>query len=379
MSAIETIARLEHWLRPVLHTLPPHLAVRLFSDGRTAFAKAFADDVPQHAGFHAPSHMAVRAWGLEFSMPIWNAAGMFKNGEGYEVVARQGAGAYVAGTTTSVPRVGNVKDGIRWPAAAYPRSGVASNWMGLPNEGHAAVAARLSALTRVAGCPVGASVSADPGMDQNLALPALAKGMRLYDRVGVDYIELNESCPNVPGHDAQHDVLDAGLLQRLDYVAHHVLATRTRNLPVVVKFSTDTNPAYVDDLVRVLIERGFDGIILGNTSTQYVAVRPLIDKREQAVYDHFTRSFGGGLSGRPLRDVSLELCARARRAADACAPTREFHVIRCGGVSTAADIEASRREGILLNQWYVGYFDAFGVDGHNVYRRLAAQLVAMRT
>ena len=310
-------------------------------------------------------------------MPIWNAAGMFKKGEGYDVVARQGAGAYVAGTTTSMAREGNIKAGIRWPAAAYPRSGVASNWMGLPNEGHAVVASRLAVQPRVAGCPVGASVSADPGMDQGLALPALAQGMRQYDDAGVDYIELNESCPNVPGH-AQHDVLDAGLLQRLDYVADHVLVRRTRNLPVVVKFSTDTNPGYVDDLVRVLIERGFDGIILGNTSTQYDAVRPIIDGRERGVYDHFTRVYGGGLSGRPLRAASLELCARARRAAEACAATREFHVIRCGGVATAADIEASRSEGILLNQWYVGYFDAFAVNGHDVYRRLADELIAVR-
>jgi len=169
------------------------VAVGLFSRGRTAFASWFGAHRVAESKSIAPVHRPVTAWGMPFNMPLWNAAGMFKKGEGYDAVARQGAGAYVAGTTTSLPRAGNTREGIQWPAATYPRSGVASNWMGLPNEGHATVAARLALSTRVQGCPVGASVSADPGMPDSLALPGLIQGMQLYDAAGVDYLELNES------------------------------------------------------------------------------------------------------------------------------------------------------------------------------------------
>ena len=376
MSAIETIARAEHWLRPILHRLPPRVAIGLFSRGRTAFASWFGTHRVAGSESIAPFHRPVTAWGMQFNMPLWNAAGMFKKGEGYDVVARQGAGAYVAGTTTSQARVGNTKEGIQWPAAAYPRSGVASNWMGLPNEGHATVAARLAGLERVKGCPVGASVSADPGMPEPLALPALIEGMQLYDAAGVDYLELNESCPNVEGHDASHTTLDAGLMARLRHVADAFLQQRRRSLPVVVKFSTDTDVDQIDTLVHTLIDLGFDGMIVGNTSTQYAAVRPAIVAAERPVYDYFTSHFGGGLSGRPLRDRSLALCARARLAADAARPTHEFQVIRCGGVSTAADVIASRNVGVALNQWYVGYFDGFAMHGDAVYERLALELSA---
>jgi hypothetical protein len=99
MSALERFASLEHRMRGVVSALPPALAVRMFSAGRTAFAKRFAVDVPRER-YVPPAQMAVTAMGLTFRMPLWNAAGMFKNGEAYDVVSAQGAGAYVAGTTT---------------------------------------------------------------------------------------------------------------------------------------------------------------------------------------------------------------------------------------------------------------------------------------
>ena len=45
-------------------------------------------------------------------MDFWNATGMFKQGEGYDMVFRQGAGGYLSGTTTAHKRIGNVRNGI---------------------------------------------------------------------------------------------------------------------------------------------------------------------------------------------------------------------------------------------------------------------------
>ncbi|MBK9182701.1 MAG: hypothetical protein IPM83_06180 [Ignavibacteria bacterium] len=372
MTILENIARFEHRLRGLMGILPPASGVRVFSAGRTAFAKRFALDMPTRS-FVPPADLGVTAWGLRFRMPIWNAAGMFKKGEGYEVVSRQGAGAYVAGTTTSRIRSGNVRNGVTWPAIPYAHSHAGSNWMGLPNEGHATVAKRLSGLQRVEGCPVGASVSAEPGLEESLALPELLDGLAIYADADVDYIELNESCPNVPGHHGAA-VLDDALLRRLDTIAVRFLAHRTRRLPVVVKLSTDTNIAQIPELVQVLVERGFDGIILGNTSTRYSDLRPLIDERDRELYDHFNSTYGGGLSGAPLRNDSLLACSAAVDAMNQLAPSHEFHVIRCGGIATADDILASRLVGVMLNQWYVGYFEAFGRVGHNVYGDVVSRM-----
>lgn len=374
MSAVERFASLEHRLRGVVSALPPAMAVRLFSAGRTAFAKRFAGDVPSEH-FQPPANLGVSALGLSFRLPLWNAAGMFKGGEAYDVVVAQGAGAYVAGTTTSRVRAGNVRDGVKWPAVPYAYSHASSNWMGLPNAGHRAVASRLEKLARVPGCPIGASVSAEPGLDPDVALDELVDGVQMYADAGVDYIELNESCPNVPGH-TNHEALDADLLRRLDVIASRVLSQRRRHLPVVVKFSNDTSVEQMPGVVNALHERGFNGIIIGNTSTRYAEHAAMIDARDRALYDHFTSMYGGGISGAPLRAASLALCGVALAARSACGAESTFEVIRCGGVAGAEDIAASAAIGVRLNQWYVGYFEAFGRVGHRVYRDVVSRMLS---
>lgn len=373
MSVLEMLARAEHALRPSLSALPPKLVTRLFSAGRTTFSKRFSAERPEQ---RSPEFTPVKAWDLTFRSPIWNAAGMFKYGEGYEVVSRQGAGGYVAGTTTSRPRTGNEKSGVRWPTVSYARSHSASNWMGLPNEGHAVVAKRLAALTKTAGTPIGASVSSEPLLEESTAIAELIEGMQMYAQAGVDYLELNESCPNVPGGHGGHGgpSLDDGLIARLERVSSHFLKKRMRRLPVVVKFSVDTNPKQLDDLIRMLVALDYDGIILGNTSTQYAHHRHGIHTQDRPLYDTFTSQFGGGLSGQILREDSLELATRAQEIVSQIKPSHEFHVIRCGGISSAEDLKASARHGVVLNQWYTGYYERFGVDGHDVYQKLSGVL-----
>ncbi len=370
MSLIELLAKSEFALRSASSILPPSVVVRAFTAGRNMFLPRFAKDVPGST-FVPPSDQGVTAWGLQFRFPLWNAAGMFKKGYGYDVVAAQGAGAFVSGTTTSRVRAGNVVRGIAWPSTQYPHSHSASNWMGLPNEGHATVASRLNKVVKVPGCPLGASVSSEPGLDAAQAIPELIEGMQRYADAGVDYLELNESCPNVPGHGG-HAALDAELLRRLDVVAESFLAKRSRSLPVVVKLSTDTSLDQLPVLLGALIERGFDGVILGNTSTRYAELREYVHHDDRKLYDYFTSTYGGGISGQLLRASSLVSSAAAVRAVQEIKPRHEFNVIRCGGVMTPDDIQASRQAGVVLNQWYVGYFEGFAQYGHDVYREMSA-------
>ena len=348
------------------------LASRIFSAGRTRFSTAYANERPLPI---AIDHPGVNAWGLHLRLPLWNAAGMFKKGEAYEVVSAQGAGAYVAGTTTSRPRAGNTSDGIQWPAVVYARSRAASNWMGLPNEGHDVVAERLSQLQRHQGCPIGASVSAEPGLEEESALPELVVGLFAYDRAGVDYIELNESCPNVPsaGHGPS---LSDDLIRRLEYVSREFLSTRKRSLPVVVKFSVDTNPEQLEELLDRLVQLQFDGVILGNTSIRYDEMRNALHPADHKLYDRFVDAFGGGLSGEILKTDSLALSSRAVKIIEELKPEHEFHVIRCGGVSSADDLKESLDHGVILNQWYAGYFESFAANGHRLYEVVASQLRA---
>lgn len=153
------------------------------------------------------------------------------------------------------------------------------------------------------------------------------------------------------------------------------LDRRERRLPVIVKFSTDTPVAQVPQLLDLLFELRFDGTNFGNTSTDYAKRRTAISAREHTLFDYFTSTFGGGVSGRPLKESSLELCARAVEYLRGGPPSQEFHVIRTGGIEGTEDIRESERIGVQLNQWFTGYWQQFARHGHKVYAELYKELL----
>ena len=367
MAVSEIISRFEHSLRPITVNLPPWLAVSIMSRGRKLFLKLLTTEKNTRI-FRPPSHLQKTLWGIKFRSPIFNAAGVFKNGEGYYASACQGAGAYLTGTTTAEPRTGNDKNNIRHPFAPYPRSEAASNWMGLPNEGHEIVAARISNLSRLENCPIGASLSANPGRTGKKALEGIIDGLNLYERAGVDFLEINESCPNVPHeeHVPLTSGLDQGVINRLEFISRKFLQFRQRNLPVIVKISTDTDEDLLPAFIDVLLSLNFDGLNIGNTSTDYELALGFIHPSERKIFKYFTSNFGGGISGRPLNVRSLGLSAVAVNYLRGKNPDREFHVIRTGGVDKAADIMESEQTGIALNQWFTGYFSGFAQHGRAV-------------
>ena len=108
MTIIETFSRIEHKIRPFWAKLPPVVATRVFTIGRKIFLKALSSDLPDEKNI-IPDEFHIRLWDVDFGNSLFNAAGLFKKGEGYYLCAKQGAGAYLAGTTTAIPRIGNLK------------------------------------------------------------------------------------------------------------------------------------------------------------------------------------------------------------------------------------------------------------------------------
>ncbi|MDA3844334.1 MAG: hypothetical protein PF588_08220 [Candidatus Kapabacteria bacterium] len=371
MTKTELLSRIDSKFRPMMvQFLPANFYSYLYSNGRKSFINMLASEIPQNV--IVPTRHSKILWDIEFQSNLFNAAGMFKKGEAYYTVAAQGAGAYLAGTTTARYRRGNEKKGILHPFASYPQSAAALNWMGLPNEGHEVVAKRISGLDKQAGCPIGVSIGSSPEDTGLTALNGVLDGFRLYDKAGADFIELNESCPNVVHeHDNNSEGgLDSMLVERLEFISENFLSIRDRNLPVILKISTDTEKELIPLLINKLSELEFDGINIGNTSTDYESARTMIAPNEMKTFDYFTKTFGGGLSGRPLKKKSLELSALASEYISQSNIGREFHVIRTGGVENAGDLSRSEKAGVALNQWFTGYFDAFSLRGHKLYEEL---------
>lgn len=368
MSFVELFMKAEHVLRPRLSFLSPSLYTKLYSNNRSSFLK-YLYSLKKETRYVPPSTLARTFWGISFQQPLFNAAGMFKNVEGYDFVASQGAGAYIAGTSTSRPRKGNSRNGIHSPFTTYPKSKTASNWLGLPNIGHKEIHKNISTIQKVYGCPIGISVSASPEIESKIALQELIEGLYLFQDSQVDFIELNESCPNVVGHSKSDSVLDEHLLERLSEIANKFLSLRTRNLPVIVKFSNDTAPHQVPELINQLISFGFDGVNFGNTSTQYQQYRQNIHTSETDRYDYFTKTFGGGLSGEVLKRSSNQLATAAVQHLQTNSLNKEFHIIRTGGIDSLTDLNLNSEESPSLYQWYTGYFEMLSTHGLEIYKK----------
>ncbi len=373
-----TLLKLESVVRPFIGLFSPHLVISQYSKKRIDFLNKIKEELPNETEIYSPPEELSRTlWGLTFKSPIMNAAGMFKNGECYEMVALQGAGAYLGGTGTWNIRTGNEKNRVYLPFTPYPKSHSASNFLGLPNHGDEVNASKLACIIqdielnkhpsgRLENTPIGWSVMGSPDLQGEDKLKGLVDGMKLYEKVGVDFLEINESCPNTQHGKPQED----DLYNRLNYIKQYFLNERTGRIPVIVKFSNDTEVEQVPALLDLLFALGYDGVNFGNTSTHYEKRREFIHPSERNLYDHFTKTFGGGVSGRALKDSSLELCSRAVEYVKAGHPAHEFHIIRTGGIETFKDIKESDQAGVSMNQWFTGYFENLARHGHSLYREM---------
>ncbi len=368
-----TLAKIERKVRPLLSNLPfPRLSVKLYSRGRRIFLhKLNQEEVPRYT---LPKELERTLWGIRFRSPLMNAAGMFKNGECFDIVDRQGAGAYEGGTGTWNQRDGNTKEEVYLPFIPYARSHTASNVLGLPNDGDEKNASRAGGLRGKSDCPVVWSVMGSPDYQGEEKNVKLVKGLHKYALAGVDVLELNESCPNISHSRPQDD----DLTHRLEYTREHFLKRRLRKFPTVVKFSCDTPLAQVPYLLDLLIENGYDGVNFGNTSTDYERCMNSIEVSERKMFRYFTGTFKGGVSGKPLREVSLALAAKAVEYLRAGPPPQKFHVIRTGGIECAQDIIESDQAGVSLNQFFTGYFENFSVHGHRLYEHIYSEYLALK-
>jgi dihydroorotate dehydrogenase len=110
-----------------------------------------------------------------------------------------------------------------------------------------------------------------------------------------------------------------------------------RSLPMVVKLAPDLNDDELQSIAELLVELSIDGVIATNTTLSRPAgLGPLAAET-------------GGLSGRPVHQLSLAVVSKLRRL---LGPT--FPIIGVGGIFSSEDALAMRRAGADLEQVYTG-------------------------
>ena len=281
--------------------------------------------------------------GIDFPGPVGAAPGYDKNGEVPDALLRLGFGFAEVGTVTPLAQAGNPKP--RLFRLAEDRAVI--NRMGFNNAGAEAMLARLKARAGRPGV-VGVNIGANKDSPDRIADYAfLARVMAPH----ASYLTVNISSPNTPGLRALQDEGALGAL--LDAV---IEARGDIGPPVFLKLAPDLEPADIDAICRIAIERRLGALIVSNTTIS----RPALRSRHA--------DEAGGLSGEPLRELAHQRLRDFRSASGGVIP-----LIGVGGIATAADAWARIRAGASLIQLY----SAMVYEGSGLAKRINAGLLSL--
>jgi dihydroorotate dehydrogenase len=322
-----------HLARPALFTLDPERA-----HGLAIAALRVMPRNPASPGGPLETTVA----GLTFPNPLGMAAGFDKDGEVPDALLGQGFGFVEVGSITPRPQAGNPKP--RLFRLAEDRAVI--NRMGFNNGGAPAAAARLAARQRrgIVGINIGANKdSADRIADYAQMTRVMAPL--------ADYLAVNISSPNTPGLRALQD--EGALTALLDAVLE---ARGEAGPPVFLKVAPDLEPADIDAIARIALDKRLGALIVANTTIS----RPPLRSRYAAE--------AGGLSGAPLRELALQRLRDFRRATGGALP-----LVGVGGIASAEDAWQRIRAGASLVQLY----SAMVYEGPRIARAIVRGLEAL--
>ena len=283
----------------------------------------------------------VHAMGLEFPGPLGLAAGFDKNAEGIDALAALGFSFVEVGTVTGEPQPGNDRPRL----FRLPADRAIVNRMGFNNDGAEVVAERLAKRRlkhRDGDVIVGVNIGKTkvvPEHDADAVAADYEKSTRLLAPYA-DYLVVNVSSPNTPG------LRDLQSVERLRpllvAVRRQADAVTTPHVPLLVKIAPDLSDDDVLAVADLALELGLDGIVATNTTISREGLRS--DPEEIA------RVGAGGLSGRPLRERSLEVLELLRKRVGP-----DLTIVSVGGISDADDARVRLDAGATLLQAYTAF------------------------
>jgi dihydroorotate dehydrogenase len=315
--------------KPLLFKLDPETAHNLTMAGlrhahRLGLLKPFLPAVPG---------LPKRVMGLDFPNPVGLAAGLDKNGEAIDALADFGFGFIEVGAVTPRPQPGNPKPRL----FRLPRAEAIINRMGFNNLGVDKLLANL-ARTRYRGI---LGVNLGKNFDTPIEKAAddyLILLDKLYGKVG--FVTVNISSPNTKNLRALQggDELDA-LLAAIKARQAALAQKHGAYMPVAVKIAPDLDDRQIADMAALFRKHQVDAVIATNTTLSREGVENLPHGQE-----------AGGLSGRPVREISTRVISAFHIAL-----AGEVPIIGAGGILSGADAREKVEAGAELVQFYTGF------------------------
>ncbi len=284
--------------------------------------------------------LSITIAGVRFPTCVMNAAGaLCVTRQELEALGRSGSGAVVTKSMTLEPRSGNPEPRY------YSFPGGSINSMGLPNLGYRAYAAMIPDLKRY-GKPVIASVAGLHEAD-------FVEIATVINQSRPDLIEVNLSCPNIPGE--PQIGYDADASERLLKQVRKVVT-----VPMGVKLPPYFDPAHYQKMAAVIRHSGADFLSLINSVGNGLVVDP---EKESAVIK--PKGGFGGLGGPLIKPVALANVRGFWKLFEGRLP-----IIGTGGVVSGTDVF----EHLLCGASAVQIGTILVEEGLEVFNRLEKEL-----
>jgi dihydroorotate dehydrogenase len=317
-------------IQSLLLALPPETA--------HSFAMAALGAGNLIPGSAAPLPGAARSFlGKALINPIGLAAGLDKNAEAVLGLAHCGFGLIEVGTVTPLAQPGNAKPRM----FRLPEHQGLINRMGFNNHGMHAMAKRLQTVQdsgRLNGTLLGVNLGKNKDTPNDAAVTDYVKCMNCLHSYA-DYFTINLSSPNTPGLRAlQHGEALRTLLSKIKE-QQLALAGSSVPVPLMLKVAPDLDDAEVGQIAEQVIACEFDGVIATNTTLS-----------RDAVTGHQHAREAGGLSGRPLTQLSLHVLKQFRQALP-----EDTTLVGVGGISHVEDAAAMLAAGAKALQIYTSF------------------------
>ncbi len=274
--------------------------------------------------------------GLKFPNPVGLAAGLDKNGDHIDGLAKLGFGFLEIGTITPRPQAGNPKPRL----FRIPEAQGIINRMGFNNDG----VDKLLENVRAAEFPKqGGILGINIGKNATTPIEkAVDDYLICLDKVYNDasYVTVNISSPNTKNlRELQKDEALDDLLAQLKARQVQLAEKFGKYVPMALKIAPDLDDEQITAIADALRRHRFDAVIATNTTLSREGVENMANATET-----------GGLSGKPVFQKSTAVQKKL-----SIALAGELPIIGVGGIMGGEDAAEKIKAGASLVQFYSGF------------------------
>lgn len=265
---------------------------------------------------------------INFRNPLGLAGGVDKNATSITAWQNLGCGFLEIGTVTPYPQKAN-------PGKIMNRDlATKSLWnkMGFPSKGAEAVLKNLEKLQTQIKIPLLVNLGKNRDTANEKAFADYQQLMTTFQN-HADAFVINISSPNTQG--LRNLAKTETLVPFVESLVKHRQNLNTQR-PLIIKLSPDLDLTAFREALKICLNSGIDGFILTNTTLS----------RSQTPF--FPAE--GGVSGAPLKQLSLRLLAEAKEICEK--EKSKKMIISTGGVMTEHDVFERIRKGADLVQVY---------------------------